>query len=229
MVDVEVLFGHDPEGADGGQRAAVLAVQLVDAITINDQLALLAARQVEVVHQAVARIVVVPVTLVVHARPPVVAIPLAVFARITPSSVRHRPLLAWVLLFGLSVKTPWQLLREVIQGSAEAPGRFAAAFRAWSCGNLGLRPLVRTSGGSVRDALTRIETAADQELLQTLYAPRSRRASWVAEERSKHHRLSPNSAPTFSQPSRHRTLTLSSRAKPCEPLSTQLEPTLVEP
>jgi hypothetical protein len=28
-----------------------------------------------------------------------------------------------------------------------------------------------TSGGSVRDALTRIETAADQELLQTLYAP----------------------------------------------------------
>ena len=91
VVDVEVLFGHDPEGADGGQRAAVLAVQLVDAIAINDQLALLAARQVEVVHQAVARIVVVPVTLVVHARPPVVAIPLAVFARITPSSVRHRP------------------------------------------------------------------------------------------------------------------------------------------
>ena len=61
-VDVEVVFGDDPEGADGGQRAAVLAVQLVDAITINDQLPLLAARQVEVVHQAVARIVVVPVT-----------------------------------------------------------------------------------------------------------------------------------------------------------------------
>ena len=74
MVDVEVLFGHDAEGADGGQRAAVLAVQLVDAIAVDDQLALVAARQVEVVHQAVARIVVVPVTLVVHARPPVVAI-----------------------------------------------------------------------------------------------------------------------------------------------------------
>jgi hypothetical protein len=47
VVDVEVRFGHDPEGADGGQRAAVLAVQLVGATTINDQLALLAARQVD--------------------------------------------------------------------------------------------------------------------------------------------------------------------------------------
>ena len=147
MVDVEVLCGHDPEGADGSQRAAVLALQLVGAIAINDQLALLAARHVEVVHQAVARIVVVPVTLVEHARPPVVAAPLVVFARITPSSVRHRPLLAWVLLFGLSVKTPWQSLREVIQGSAEAPARAVAAFSAWSCENSGLRPLVRTSAG----------------------------------------------------------------------------------
>lgn len=38
-----------------------------------------------------------------------------------------------VLLFGLSVKTPWQWLRGVVQGGAEAPGRLAAAFRA--CGN----------------------------------------------------------------------------------------------
>jgi hypothetical protein len=132
VLDVEFLFGHNTEGADGGQRAAVLAVQLVDTITIYDQLALLASRQVEVVHQAVARIVVVPVTLIVHARPPVIAIPLNVFARITPSSVRHRPILAWVMVFGLSVKTPWQLLRGLVQGSAEAPGRLAAAFRAWS-------------------------------------------------------------------------------------------------
>jgi uncharacterized protein (DUF983 family) len=85
VIDVGVLCGHDPEGADGGQRAAVLAVQLVDAITINNELALLAEWQVEVVHQAVARIVVVgAVTLVVHARPPVVGISLGVFARITP-------------------------------------------------------------------------------------------------------------------------------------------------
>ena len=33
-----------------------------------------------------------------------------------------------MLLFGLSVKTPWQLLRGVVQGSGEAPGRFAAGF-----------------------------------------------------------------------------------------------------
>ena len=121
MVDVEVVFGHDPKGADGGQRAAVLAVQLVDAVAIDNQLALLAARQVEVVHQAVARIVVVPVAVVVHARALVAALPLAVFARITPSSVRHRPLLAWVLLFGLSVKTPWQWLRGVVRESPRRP------------------------------------------------------------------------------------------------------------
>lgn len=40
-----------------------------------------------------------------------------------------------MLLFGLSVKTPWQLLRGVVQGGAEVPGRCAAAFRAWSYGN----------------------------------------------------------------------------------------------
>ena len=124
VVDVEVVFGHDPKGADGGQRAAVLAVQLVDTVAIDDQLALLAARQVEVVHQAVARIVVVPVALVVHARPFVAAIPLAVFARITPSSVGHRALLAWVLLFGLSVKTPWQLLRGAGSGKRRSAGAF---------------------------------------------------------------------------------------------------------
>ena len=32
VVDVEVLFGHDSERADGGQRAAVLAIQLVDTV-----------------------------------------------------------------------------------------------------------------------------------------------------------------------------------------------------
>ena len=85
VVDVEVLFGHDTEGADGGQCTAVLAVQLVDTVTFKDQLALLAARQVEVAHQPVARVVVVPVALVVHARTPVVA-----FARIVPSRVVHR-------------------------------------------------------------------------------------------------------------------------------------------
>jgi len=37
-----------------------------------------------------------------------------------------------MLLLWLSVKTPWQWLRGVVQGSAEAPRRFAATFRAWS-------------------------------------------------------------------------------------------------
>jgi len=50
-----------------------------------------AARQVEVVHQAVARIVIIPVTLVIHARAAVAAIRVVVLARIVPSSVRHEP------------------------------------------------------------------------------------------------------------------------------------------
>ena len=90
-VGVEVLCGHNTEGAHDGEGTTVLTVQLVDATTINNQLALLAARQVEVAHQAVARIVVVPVAFVVHAPPSVVAVPLTVLAWITPSSVGHRP------------------------------------------------------------------------------------------------------------------------------------------
>ena len=65
------------------------------------------------------------IMLVVHARPPVVAITLGVFARIIPSSVRHRPLLAWVLLFGLSVKMPWQLLRGVFRRPPKRRGASA--------------------------------------------------------------------------------------------------------
>jgi hypothetical protein len=42
-VDVEVVLGHDAEGADGGQRSAVLAIQLIDAVADRDQLALLTA------------------------------------------------------------------------------------------------------------------------------------------------------------------------------------------
>jgi hypothetical protein len=110
LVGGEVPFGYDSESADGGQRAAVLTIKLVHTVAIDDQLALLAARQVEVVHQSVARIVIVSVALVVHARA-LVAIARSVLARIIPSSVRHRPLLARVALFGLSVKTPWQCLR----------------------------------------------------------------------------------------------------------------------
>jgi hypothetical protein len=91
---IEIVFRHDAKRADGSQRKAVLAVKLVDSIPVHDQFALVATRQVEVVHQAVARIVVVPVALIVHAWLFVVTVQLAVFARIIPSSVRHRSLLA---------------------------------------------------------------------------------------------------------------------------------------
>jgi hypothetical protein len=51
VVGVEVLFGYDSERADDGQRAAVVAVQLVHTVAVDDELTFLAARQVEVVSQ----------------------------------------------------------------------------------------------------------------------------------------------------------------------------------
>lgn len=65
-VNVEVVLGHDAERADGGQRAAVFAVQLVHAVAVHHECALVAARQVEVAHQPLARVV-VAVPFVVHA------------------------------------------------------------------------------------------------------------------------------------------------------------------
>ena len=65
------------------------------------------------------------------------------------------------------MKTPWQLLRGVIQGGTEAPGRVAAAFSAWSYENQGLT-LLKQSG--VGFGLFQIRPAADQMLLLTLYA-----------------------------------------------------------
>jgi hypothetical protein len=50
VLDVEVLFGHDSERAYGGQRTTVLAVQLVDAVAIDNELAFVAPRQIEVVN-----------------------------------------------------------------------------------------------------------------------------------------------------------------------------------
>jgi len=41
---IEIVFGHDPKRADGGQRPAVFAVQLVDSVAVNDQFALVAPR-----------------------------------------------------------------------------------------------------------------------------------------------------------------------------------------
>jgi hypothetical protein len=59
--------GHDPKAPTASECAAVLSVQLVDMVTMHDQLALLAARQVEVPHQTFAGVVVVAVPFVVYA------------------------------------------------------------------------------------------------------------------------------------------------------------------
>jgi hypothetical protein len=87
---IEIVFRHDAKRTDGGQRAAVPAVKLEDSITVSDQFPLVAARQVEVTHQAVTRIVFIPVARST-ALPFIAAIP-NVVSRITPSSVRHRAL-----------------------------------------------------------------------------------------------------------------------------------------
>jgi hypothetical protein len=129
---------HEGTGTTSG-LAGVLprGAEVADPNAMDHQFTLVAPRQVEVAHQGVTRIVIVPVAFVVHTRPFVVRTALAIFTRITPIECQTSPLLAWVLLFGLSVKTPWQFLRGLVQGGAEAPGRFAAAFRTWSRGNLG--------------------------------------------------------------------------------------------
>jgi len=92
VLKIDLVFRHDAECADGGQRTAVFAVKLVDSIAIYDQLALVATRQVQVAHQAIARILIVSLARGVHARPLITAIPSLVIARITPSSIGHRSL-----------------------------------------------------------------------------------------------------------------------------------------
>jgi len=86
---IELAFRHDAKHANGGQSTAVFAVQFVDSIAINDQFALVAARQIEITHQAITRILVVALARVVHALPLITAIPRVVLARIIPSSIGH--------------------------------------------------------------------------------------------------------------------------------------------
>ena len=52
----QIALGHDAERAHGGQRAALLAVQLVGAVAVQHDFPLAAERQVEVVQQGVARV-----------------------------------------------------------------------------------------------------------------------------------------------------------------------------
>jgi hypothetical protein len=177
-VSVEVRFGHDAEGADSGQGAARLAVQLVNAVAMDDQLALLAARQVEVVHQGVARVVIIPVAVLVYARPFLIAVPLAVLARIVPSSVRHRP------SFARTACAAWVVREDALavsargcSGKREAPGRVAAAISAWSVGTRlgaagGARAYVRLAGMS-----TAMGQQSTGELLAHVYASATEKAS----------------------------------------------------
>ena len=85
-VTSEITLGDDSERTDGRQGTAVLAIQFVDSVAVNHQLARVAARQVQIVHQAVARIVFGPVTLVIHTCTPIIA-----FAPVLPSWIVHSP------------------------------------------------------------------------------------------------------------------------------------------
>jgi len=111
-VTFEVALGHDAERADCRQCAAVLAIQLVQMIAVDDEFSRLAARQIKVVHQPIARVVVGSVTLVVHARTPI-----GVFAQVVPSGVVHKPSRVLLAVRRICVKAPGQELRGAIQAS----------------------------------------------------------------------------------------------------------------
>jgi hypothetical protein len=83
-----------------------------------------AARQVQVVHQAVARIV-LAVAPVIYARTPIIA-----FAPVIPSGIVHSP--SCVMHRFESVKAPRQELRRAIQASPWKAGSKTAASKAWS-------------------------------------------------------------------------------------------------
>src|SRR5262249_39848485 len=158
MRKIEIVFRHDPKGADGGQRPAVLAVQAVHSVAVDDQFALIAAREVKVAHQRGPRIVLVPVARVVHARPFVAAI--ARVAWIIPSSIGHgflRCMRSWVVR-----EDALAVAARGGSGSAEAPGRVAAAFVAWSYGNHGSGPWAPDCGFSPRGE-RRSRAAVDQK------------------------------------------------------------------
>ena len=61
---VQIALGHDPKRADGRQRAALVAVDLVDAVALANRPTLASARQVEILREDVARVaVLVPIAI----------------------------------------------------------------------------------------------------------------------------------------------------------------------
>ena len=77
VVRIEILFRHDSERADRCKRPTVLAIQLVHPVAIDHELAVHAVRQIEVAHQAVARVLLVPVPTLVHSRTAIAAFTVA--------------------------------------------------------------------------------------------------------------------------------------------------------
>jgi hypothetical protein len=118
-------------------NAAVLAIQLEYTAAIDCELALLASWQVEVPHQGFARIVIIPVAVLVHARPFLIAIP-ARRTRADRSIERQTsaPSFARLALVGFVREDALAVSARGCSGSAEAPGRVAAAISAWSRGTL---------------------------------------------------------------------------------------------
>jgi len=141
---IRVAFRHDPKGADGGQRPAVFAVQLVDSVAVNDQFAHVTARQVEIKHQRVPWIATVPVARIVHSRLFVTAFARFVFARITPSSIGHGfPPVLQCCCFSVVREDALAVPASVVQGSAEAPVRFRRGDQRLAVWNLNSGRLAR--------------------------------------------------------------------------------------
>jgi hypothetical protein len=166
---IQVVFRHDPKDADGGKRPTVFTVQFVHSVTVNHQFALVTARQVEIPHQPVPRIAIVPVARIVHAWPFVAAIAHIGVAWISPSSIGHGSLRCFSAVGFVVREDALAVAARAHSGSAEVPGRVAAAFGAWSWENP-----VQSMLDAERRILPRADAthaaAADQMLLLTLYA-----------------------------------------------------------
>jgi hypothetical protein len=130
---------HDTECADGGQRTAVVAIKLVDSIAVNNQFPLVAARQVKVAHQAIARILSVR-SRGSYTRGHWSSGSEASYSRGSPHRASDmaplRSMRSWVVR-----EDALAVAARGGSGSAEAPGRVAAALGAWSYGDPASGPL----------------------------------------------------------------------------------------